>query len=368
MKKKGILLLLVLVFGVSLSCKKYQTVQEQLAEAATVDKWQYIPVPGMLCRNGSGTGIGAKLNKKSTKLLIYLAGGGSCFNDPTCIANLNTFGSLSFEGWKRAGLQLGIFDQGAVLNPFKGWNCIYIPYCTGDVHSGTNRNAEVSFFYRNQRMIGYNNISLVLEELKTYYGNSLDEVLLTGSSAGGFGTLINADQFIKTFPTAKATVLDDSGPILIDEKVQPSCLDRRLEGVFKVNIPDDFDEYTSGKYQTDMKSIYEYLGNKYPDVQFGLVSALEDIVIREFYGYGANNCANTPIPTRVPAADYKAALYQLRDSVLSQYPNWSTCYFNEMTHTYSMIPGVFNRRVGSMRYRDWLNSLRDRSAVHVESQ
>lgn len=359
----GLLMVLLLM-----ACTKRTTVQQKLAKAQNTSKWTFVPIPGMFCRDGKGTGVGVKLNEKSDKLLIYLAGGGSCFNTPTCIANLSSFGASTFAGWKNTGLQLGIFDQGAVLNPFRGWNYVYIPYCTGDVHAGTNKQVDIGI-YKNQRMTGYNNVSFVLRELQAFYGNALGEVFLTGSSAGGFGTLINAGQFIEAFPAAKTTVLDDSGPILIRENAQPSCLDKQLEHTFEVYKPSDFAQYTSGQYATDMKTIYEYLANKYPNTQFGLVAALEDIVIREFYGYGADSCSDkTVIPAPVSAAVYKSALLHLRDSVLAQYPNWSTCYFDNASHTFSMIPGVFNKRVNTMRYRDWLNSLRDRSAIDVEGQ
>lgn len=348
------------------SCEKETIVQEEFEKASETGKWHYIAIPGMVCRDNSNTGIGVRLRNNSNKVIIYLEGGGGCFNAVTCAANPGTYGQLAFDSWKSVGLQFGIFDKNSHLNPFKDWNCIYIPYCTGDVHSGTNYSAHINLLYSDQKMVGHHNIRLALDALNDYFGTRIDEVFLTGSSAGGYGTLINADQVIEAFPTAKATILDDSGPVLIAQNVQPDCLDNLWQGIFMTHTPSDFSTYTTGKYSTSMKSIYEYLGTKHPTVQFGLISSLEDIVIREFYGYGTNNCAeSTVVPAPLPAIDYKNALLHLRDSVLAPYSNWKTFYVNDASHTFNLLPGAMSKEVNGVKYGEWINALRDRTANHI---
>lgn len=360
------ILIATLLCIITFSCEKEKTTQEAFEDAAEKETWHYIPVPGMVCRDNSNTGIGVRLKESSNKVIIYLEGGGGCFNAVTCVANPGSFGQISFDSWKTVGLQLGIFDKGSMLNPFKDWNWIYIPYCTGDVHSGTNSNAYVNTIYKDQKMLGHDNITLALDALKTYFGTQLDEVFLTGSSAGGFGTLINANQVIEAFPAATTTILDDSGPVLVDQSVQPDCLDNLWQGIFQSHIPSDFGDYTSGQYTTPMKSIYEYLSNKHPNVQFGLISALEDIVIREFFGYGTSNCAETTvIPAPLPAADYKNALIDLRDVVFARHTNWKTFYVNDASHTFNLLPGIMKKEVNGVQFADWINALRNRTATHV---
>lgn len=360
------LLLLPLLLLLVWSCEKETTVAEEFEIAAEKEKWHYIPIPGMVCRDNSNTGIGVRLKGNSNKVIIYLEGGGGCFNTVTCAGNPGTYGQIAFDSWKTVGLQLGIFDKNSAHNPFKDWNFVYIPYCTGDVHSGHTYSGYVNDVYKDQKMVGYNNIGLALKELTQHFGPRIDEVFLTGSSAGGYGTLMNANQVIEAFPTAKATVLDDSGPVLMDQNVQPDCLDNLWEGIFKVQLPADYATYTTGQYSTPMKSIYEYLSNKHPQVQFGLVSALEDIVIREFYGYGKDNCASsTVVPEPLPAADYKNALIHLRDVVFAQHSNWKTFYVNDAGHTFNLLPGIMQKEVNGVQFGAWLNNLRNRTATHV---
>ncbi|MGH1335306.1 MAG: pectin acetylesterase-family hydrolase [Aureispira sp.] len=359
-------LLLLLLCLFVLSCQKETTVQEEFEIAAEKEKWHYIPIPGMICRDNSNTGIGVRLKEASKKAIIYLEGGGGCFNTVTCAANPSSYGKIAFDSWKTAGLQFGIFDKNSTLNPFKDWNFVYIPYCTGDVHSGTTYSAHVNSVYTDQKMVGHSNIDLALEELTAHFGTQINEVFLTGSSAGGYGTLINANQVIEAFPGIKITVLDDSGPVLMDQAVQPDCLDNLWEDVFQTHFPTDFDTYTTGQYSTPMKSIYEYLSNKHPNVQFGLIAALEDIVIREFYGYGKNNCAaSTVVPAPLPAADYKNALIYLRETVFARHTNWKTFYVNDASHTFNLLPGTMKKEVNGVQFGTWINTLRNRNATHV---
>jgi len=360
----------LLAWGLALfvvaSCQKDATVQEQFQKASETQMWQFINVPGMVCRDNSNTGIGVRINNNSSKLLIYLEGGGGCFNTVTCACNPASYGQLTFDSWKFVGLQSGIFNKHNSINPFNDWNCIYIPYCTGDVHSGSNSSAYVNDLYNGQKMLGHGNISLALKAIQNHFGTNLDEVFLTGSSAGGYGTLVNANQVIEAFPQAKATILDDSGPVLLAQDAQPDCLDNLWQGIFNMETPADFDTYTTGEYSTPMKGIYEYLSNKHPDVQFGIISALEDIVIREFYGYGSNNCTKcTVVPAPISAEVYRNALIDLRDNTFAKHTNWKTFYVDDASHTFNLLPGALGKKVNGVSYAQWINTLRNGSATHV---
>lgn len=356
----------LVTFLVFSSCERQETLEDGFAKAADSEKWEFIWVPDMKCRDNSATGIGVRLKANSKKLLIYLEGGGGCFNTLTCAANPSAFGAVNFEGWKLSGLQSGIFTKGNEDNPFKDWNWVYVPYCTGDVHSGSNYGAYIDDLYKDQKMAGFDNMRLALDALKNHFNGQVDEVFLTGSSAGGYGALFNANQVIEAFPNATTTVLDDSGPVHLDQQVQPDCLDQLWDGIFNMQIPTDFATYTSGQQPTEVKAMYEYLSTKHPNVQFGLISALEDLVIREFYGYGKDNCASsTVVPAPVSASAYKNSLLYLRDSVFSQHTNWKTFYVNDASHTFNLLPGILKKEVNGTTFLDWINALRNRTATHV---
>src|SRR5215471_1057250 len=54
------------------------------ASKLTPQTWTWIPVDGAICRDGSKTGFGVSVGTETDKLMIYLEGGGACFNALTC--------------------------------------------------------------------------------------------------------------------------------------------------------------------------------------------------------------------------------------------------------------------------------------------
>jgi len=71
------------------------------------------------------------------KLLIYLEGGGACTDYYTCWAPV--FGvrtAVTLTPNPSVYPSGGILDRSNSLNPFRNWTIVYIPYVTGDVHSG----------------------------------------------------------------------------------------------------------------------------------------------------------------------------------------------------------------------------------------
>ena len=134
-------------------------------DAAPVDKtpianlpaktWQFVPVQGAMCRDGSATGFGVSANPASKNLMIYLEGGGACFNALTCGLNAKSFSESDFNACVTgssaascatspsiAGGGAGIFDRTDATNPMADWNFVYVPFCTGDVHAGDKTNAR----------------------------------------------------------------------------------------------------------------------------------------------------------------------------------------------------------------------------------
>ena len=75
-------------------------------------------------------------------------------------------------------------------NPFRSWNHIFVPYGSGDVYIGTQREKNEMGLY----MAGHLTLEAIVSDLvnKTLLGKA-HSVLLSGASAGGIGTFQNAD-------------------------------------------------------------------------------------------------------------------------------------------------------------------------------
>src|SRR5690348_11200856 len=105
---------------------------------APIEQWTWVPIIGAECANGTPTGIGVNRTKKSSRVFIYLEGGGACWDEATCYgANtaiyLQGYNQLNFDAEIAAVGSAALFDRADPKNPLKDDSFVYVPYCTGDV-------------------------------------------------------------------------------------------------------------------------------------------------------------------------------------------------------------------------------------------
>lgn len=325
-------------------------------------EWEWIEFPDARCRDGSTTGIGLRRGQ-GAGLMIYFQGGGACFNDLTCGINPSSFDAGDFAGLASGG-SAGIFDPDASKNPVGDWNVVFVPYCTGDVHSGDNTDVTVPGVGGTHQFVGYANVGAYLERLvPTFAGVS--HVLVTGESAGGFGAAFNYDRIADAFRDAAAvTLLDDSGPPLADDVLKP-CLQqiwRDLWGMNK-NIPAD----CSACFQPDGGGIVEYaryLGEKHADQHLALISSTADNVIRLFFGFGANDCS--PLFPDTPADVFEAGLIEARDQYFGEPAGVWGSYFIDGTDQHTWLSSsYYTAKVDGVVLVDWVRDLIDGKVAHV---
>jgi hypothetical protein len=294
------------------------------APLAVPQGWNYYAIDGAMCRDGSPAGIYVHRGT-ANKLFIYLEGGGAC-SSPTFCSHNPAAVSQAFPGGAQsqgqtiggslgsvtggpyqapyvptaaAGLTAayspGIFDFTNAANPVKDWSGVYVPYCTGDVHFGTADNVTIPGdgvlpALTNQHFVGYRNMQKFIGHLVPTFPN-LTQVLLTGASAGGFGAGLNYGMVQDSFGTVPVTVLDDSGPPFLTADL-PACIQKQWRDLwgFDAALPSDCAECTNtdGSGLTD---IVKYWHHKYPHARVGLVSTVQDEVMRLFFGSSNNSCA-----------------------------------------------------------------------------
>ena len=179
---------------------------------APADTWTWVPVPGSECANGTATGFGINPHANSTRLVIFLEGGGVCASASSCdpngspsAAHLAGFGESEFlETAHHAG---GILNRQDGTNPLNQASLVLVPYCTGDLHSGDS----VAPYGTHHR--GYANLGLFLQRIVPSFPQ-VQQVVLAGSSAGGMGALWNWHRVQQAFGARDVVLLDDSGPFL----------------------------------------------------------------------------------------------------------------------------------------------------------
>lgn len=316
------------------------------------EQWLWAPVGGAKCRDGSDTGIGVNINPGSTKLMIFLEGGGACFNALTCAQNPSSFGESDFGKWAPKGGAAGIFNRSDAASPVKDWSFVYVPYCTGDVHAGNRPAATVSGLSKPQQFVGYQNMGLILDRvLPTFTG--LDHVLLAGVSAGGFGAAANFERVSKAFGTVPVDLLDDSGPFMADPYAA-SCLQdqwRQLWG---------FSDTFLAACGADCPSTTNYLGaygkhlaTTFANRKLGLIESMDDATITLFFGFGDNNCTGF---TQLTEATFTAGLNDIRTQLAAN-TNFGTFYFKGSDHTSLGLSAYDTRTAGTTKLSDWVTAL-----------
>jgi hypothetical protein len=164
---------------------------------------------GARCLDGSPSGfyISDAGTTDPSRFVIFLEGGGACYgatgsDDTNCfVREKSALGSSTY--WAATFNDTNNLLSGdASINPFAAWTRVFVPYCSGDVHSGT-RTAVVSpalpFFFS-----GHLTVAAVVAYLSASRPGlaSASAVLLSGSSAGGIGTFLHADWLRAALPRA----------------------------------------------------------------------------------------------------------------------------------------------------------------------
>ncbi len=332
---------------------------------AQANKWTWVDVPEAKCRNGSSTGFGIRINPNSTKLVIYMQGGGACFNAATCAGNPSSYGANNLGN----GPGSGIFDANNAANPLKDWSFVYIPYCTGDVHGGNATAVDVPGVGapKNQSFVGYANIGHDLKRIIPTFPN-VTQVLVTGESAGGFGAFYNYDRIAQAFCPTPVDLIDDSGPPMSDTYMPP-CLQQRWRTLYKLNdtLPKDCVDCALPN-GGGLVNTWTQLGKKYADRHLGLISSDKDGTIAQFYGFGKNNCQGIDtFATALSGAEYAAGLNEVRETYLKPWSAWSSFFNSSTSHTYLGSNGsYYNTTVMGTSLPSWVNGIVTGAAsVHI---
>jgi hypothetical protein len=332
--------------------------------ATSYKGWDWVPVPGSLCRNYTETGIAisAGSGENKDKVLYFVEGGNACFNSITCqiTAHPEGFGTPQFKAYADQNEHAGVLDRADANNPFKDWTYVGIPYCSGDVFAG---NAEgVTIDGTKYVFQGYKNMGLFLDAAKAKLP-STTQVVFSGVSAGGFGTAFNFDRVAGAFDPMPVTVIDDSGPPMGPDYLVP-CLQKKFDAVWNMssNIPADCTDCKKedGSF---IAPLMAHVLKKRENLRFGLISSAGDGTISSFWSFGNNDCAND-FPSTYPAAKYQEGLVDLRDNVLAAAPNARVFYVSGNTHVW-LVPSssgarsVADVKAGEATLADWLTGAID---------
>lgn len=229
----------------------------------------------------------------SDNLVVFFDGGGACWDDVTCaIPRLAIHGSDS-DGLYKAELLAsdnpnalnGIFDLNNARNPLRDWSFVFVPYCTGDVHSGSNTaqysDPDDGAAYPIEHR-GADNFAVILHWMRANFA-APDTLLVTGSSAGAYGAATHYAAIRDAFPSGRALMLGDAG-----QGVTPPDFLARRNSNWNFHLPDNV--FGADGAVTSDEDVVSILAAHYPHDRFAQYTTAHDITQSSFYALmGVNN-------------------------------------------------------------------------------
>ena len=301
-------------------------------EPGATQRWQRVEPGGRTaCARGGRFAFWVRRGRPD-RLLVYLQPGGGCFDERTC-ARGSTWFDDSVTAADNPAYQGGIFDFGRADNPFRDYTVVYIPSCTGDVHTGDKVTRYGSVVVRHR---GWVNARAALawpfREVRTPR-----RVFVAGCSAGSVGAAFHVPAILARYPRAEVTQLGDSLAFLFHRPISLADYGahRRFPAFFRI-----------GSRRFTMVEYLTALARRFPRRTFARFNYVQDEVQRRFYEAVGGDPHDF-------APRLRAAERTLRRR-LPNYRYYTACGAN---HCVLPLESFYTLRAGGVRVRDWVAGL-----------
>lgn len=289
-------------------------------------------------------------------LMIHLEWGGACGDYKTCgsilsggtVITLNpSYSSLS------SSATAGIFNNSNSNNPFRNWTHIFVPFGTGDIHIGNQAVKYTSgLSSRTVYHGGYLNAKVAMRWAKAQ--GTWGKVALTGSSAGGFGTILHSYTATQIFGAPIYTV-NDSGPGLTAK--EGSNFGNATDAGNRWGSWKNFPSGAITDQSAPLLNFVKYSMKSCPTCYYGLFETLQDSTIANFEG----------VSTTEHQAKLIATVKDVNSSINSQFGYYLP---SGTSHTILTGSGFYSKTLNNTYLYNWVKNLingttADLSAVSV---
>lgn len=262
----------------------------------------------------------------ANRALIYFEGGGACWDNESC--------------WESPTAKLtadpvfggGIFELDNPENPFRHWTIVYAPYCDGSVFGGDN-----IVDYPGGRVYhhGVQNASAAVALLRRVAPDA-EQIVVAGSSAGGYGTLTGYGLTRLAFPDTPIVTINDSGPGLQNLDDPDSVQERLDHWNYAQFVPP-----SCARCAEQLTYLTEWGLERDATLRVGYFSYLQDFVIRTFLN--------------LPPAQYETLLRDVTDDLRTRQSERFTRFLVPGEgHTVLWLPTFYTLAVDGITVRDWV--------------
>jgi len=304
------------------------------------------------------------------KTLMYYQGGGACWSYTTC--TLPTHKVSAGPSDNPANATTGFADFNNPENPFRDWNAVFVPYCTGDIHWGDSvyehrqGGLKVTIHHK-----GYVNAQVAEKWAREHFANP-DQVFVTGSSAGAYGAIMNSlplQEYV--WPSSDFAVLGDAGNGVITQDFQQNDLPKW--GV-EQNLPSWIPDLNVPITALDASKLWSISALFYPHNRFANYSSSFDGGTGGQTGF-YNVMLNLDNPLSwlnwwPPSCEWNAIMREYVHASAAAAPNYRYYIGSGSRHTMWGSNKVYSDTTGNVpRIVDWVDAMLDETPawVNVES-
>ncbi len=294
------------------------------------DEWIKVEIPGTVCGNGSQYKFFVNYSDSSNDLAIVLEPGGACWDYESCTGKGGIRGAANVDGLEDSHWEVATF-----VNPFlsrqhehnsvRDWNLVYLPYCTGDVHTG---NAVVTYsdpdgvepdieFHH----AGHDNVLAAVDWMAGEF-TDVPRMLVSGCSAGGAGAMVNYHWIRNGLPgVRRGYLLADSGPIMPSDGWSRPLHDKVYEAW---NVESFLQELPVGFDPADFGTVNTLVADEFPDDRLAVTFFRRDY---NFSLYSYERFYDYPPKEEIMSMWWEdtqrlTALFDSRDNLSYYIPYW----------------------------------------------
>ncbi len=255
--------------------------QEPPPPPPAYDEWVKVELPDTYCSDGSQYKFFVNWHEGADDLVVMFEPGGACWDYPSCSGELGILGAANPNGipdnhmdtWS---IHSPLVRRDSAQNPMREWNMVFVPYCTGDVHTGSRTTVYVNDDGTKElsyRHVGHDNMLKVSDWLGWQFQGT-DKMYAGGCSAGGAGSNINYFFLREAIGPNFGYLVNDSGP-LFPNSVHSAPLHTHIREVWGLdavinNTP------IAASLEEDFGAINAELADLFPEDRLGITYFIRD--------------------------------------------------------------------------------------------
>ncbi len=288
-------------------------------------------------------------------LVVFFDGGGACWDTMNCIY-YRTYYPAADE--TVAGLEAarGIFDLSNPANPFRDWNFVFIPYCTADIHWGSNDKTYSGYYGDGPYTIhhrGFDNFLVVLKWITENFKNP-HKIFVTGSSAGSYGALLGFPYIQEAYPRSMVSMLGDAGFGVVTKLFRDSQIHN---WGFIQNLPVWIPGFERPFSEYSIADMYKMIGNYYSHRKIGQYTTAWDATQAFFYNVMVNIWDPSSWSNFAPVwCDWHEQLLKYAD-LAAEAPNYRYYIGAGTDHTIMWYEKFYEEDSAGVSFVDWIEAM-----------